>query len=84
MESLREELLERYKNTGKIGFTKPKSDEEAYALIETVISLYQKEENSKIHEQVEELNNVNEEQIEEVVINLYELTEKLRNFFEKF
>lgn len=40
-EQLRRELLERYISTGKVGLTKPKTQEEAIDLIETVIDLYE-------------------------------------------
>lgn len=39
-EKLRRELIERYLSTGKVGFQKPKSDEEAIDLIESVVELY--------------------------------------------
>ena len=39
-EELRQDLLERYLSTGKVGLTKPKSDAEAIDLIETVVELY--------------------------------------------
>lgn len=39
-ENLRRDLLERYLSTGRVGLTKPNSDEEAIDLIETVLQLY--------------------------------------------
>ena len=36
-ESIRQELIERYLSTGKVGLTRPKDDIEALDLIETVI-----------------------------------------------
>lgn len=39
-EQLRRDLLQRYLSTGKVGFQKPKTDEEAIDLIETVVNLY--------------------------------------------
>lgn len=39
-EKIRRELIERYLSTGKVGFQKPKSDEEAIDLIESVVELY--------------------------------------------
>lgn len=84
MESLKQELIERYQNTGKVGFTKPESDEEAYSLIATIVQLYNNEKDEEITQNIEDLSNVDEEQIEEVVLNLYDLTERFRKFFEKF
>lgn len=40
-EELRRELLERYLSTGKVGLTKPHTQEEAIDLIETVVDLYE-------------------------------------------
>lgn len=40
-EQLRRELLERYISTGKVGLTKPSTQEEAIDLIETVVDLYE-------------------------------------------
>ena len=37
---MRKDLLERYLSTGRVGLTKPKNDEEAIDLIETVVELY--------------------------------------------
>jgi hypothetical protein len=39
-EKMRKDLLERYLSTGRVGLTKPKTDEEAIDLIETVVELY--------------------------------------------
>lgn len=39
-ELIRKNLLERYLSTGKVGLIKPKTDEEAIDLIETVVELY--------------------------------------------
>lgn len=39
-EELRQDLLERYLSTGKVGLTKPKNDSDAIDLIETVVELY--------------------------------------------
>ena len=39
-ESIRQELIERYLSTGKVGLTRPKDDIEALDLIETVVELY--------------------------------------------
>ena len=39
-EKMRKNLLERYLSTGKVGLTKPKNDDEAIDLIETVVELY--------------------------------------------
>ena len=62
------ELTERYHQTGKIGFTKPVDDAEAYQLIETLAQVF----------------NNKEEQEQETVINLSDITERLRNFFKEF
>ena len=40
MNSLKDELIERYEQTGRIGFHKPKTKEEAYELIETILDCY--------------------------------------------
>jgi len=40
-EDTRRELLERYLSTGRVGLTKPKSNEEAIDLIETVLEFYE-------------------------------------------
>ena len=40
-EKIRQELLERYICTGLVGLTKPKDDNEAIDLIETVVELYE-------------------------------------------
>lgn len=39
-ERMRQELLERYLSTGKVGLTKPKNDAEAIDFIETVVNMY--------------------------------------------
>lgn len=39
-ETIRQELIERYLSTGKVGLTRPKDDAEALDLIETVVELY--------------------------------------------
>ena len=39
-EQIRQELIERYLSTGKVGFTRSKDDMEALDLIETVVELY--------------------------------------------
>lgn len=65
---VKQELIERYNETGKIGFTKPATREEAYQIIETLSQFYQEE----------------TEPEEEIVINLSDITEKLRNFFNNF
>ena len=36
---IKQELIERYEQTGKIGFSKPATREEAYQLIETLSNL---------------------------------------------
>lgn len=41
--TIRAELLERYHQTGKIGFTRPKDEAEAYSLIESLTSLLEEE-----------------------------------------
>ena len=38
--NLREQLLEKYNATGKIGFSRPKSLEEALSIIETLCEAY--------------------------------------------
>lgn len=63
---LKEELLERYHSTGRVGFCNPKTLQEAYSLIDTIVKLYEED-------------TTNEK--EEVVISLSEMTEKLKNFF---
>lgn len=63
--NVREELLERYQQTGKIGFIKPKNLDEAISIIDSLTCAY-------------------EEEPEEVVITLPEITERMKNFFEKF
>ena len=68
MSTLKDELIERYLATGKIGFVKPKSLEEAYSIIDTVVGIY--------NEDIEET--------EVVTVNLKELTEQMKNFFNKF
>lgn len=70
---VRDELIERYKQTGKIGFTKPNTEEEAYQIIETLAQVFEKDE-EKIANEV----------VEETVINLSDITERLRNFFKNF
>ena len=67
MESLKQELLERYENTGRVGFAKPQSIEEAYSLIDTICELYNNEQNKQIAEDLNTLENVNEQEIEEVI-----------------
>ena len=37
---MRKDLLERYLSTGRVGLTKPKNDNEAVDLIETIVELY--------------------------------------------
>ena len=39
-EKMRKDLLERYLSTGRVGLTKPKNDDEAIDLRETVVELY--------------------------------------------
>ena len=41
--SIKQELLERYNATGKIGFVKPINDNEAYKMIETIADMYNEE-----------------------------------------
>ena len=65
---IKAELIERYNETGKIGFTKPETEQEAYQIIETLSQLF----------------NENEDNEEETVINLSDITERLRNFFKNF
>lgn len=68
-EDIRQELLERYQSTGKIGFVKPKNEAEAYAIISTLSEMYDiKEEQPK----------------QEITISLSELTEKLKEFLNNF
>lgn len=66
---VKNELIERYQQTGKIGFTKPATEEEAYQIIETLAQVFERDE---------------EEVVEETVINLSDITERLRNFFKNF
>lgn len=42
-EQVRKDLLERYVSTGMVGFIRPKSDDDAIDLIETVVNLYDDE-----------------------------------------
>lgn len=63
------ELIERFRETGKIGFTKPSTESEAYQIIETLAEVFSKEET---------------DQLEETVISLVDITERLRNFFKNF
>lgn len=65
---LRQELLERYLSTGKIGFLKPKNLNEANSIIQTLTELYAVDEQPK----------------EEITISLTELTHKLREFLNNF
>lgn len=65
---VRQELKERYESTGRIGFFKPKDINEAYSIIETLSEVYRQQ----------------KEEPEEVVLNLSDLTERLRNFFKNF
>lgn len=58
------ELVERYLQTGKIGFYRPKNKNEALSLIETVLELYRQE-----PEVIQE--------VEEITFNLKDLTSKL-------
>ncbi len=39
-DTIRSDLLERYLSSGRVGLTKPKTDNEAIDLIETVVELY--------------------------------------------
>lgn len=63
--SIREELIERYNATGKIGLTKPKSRQEAMSLIETLTLLY-------------------EDEPEEQIFTLKEVSNRLKEFFRDF
>jgi ABC-type Fe3+-hydroxamate transport system substrate-binding protein len=69
---VKNELIERYQQTGKIGFTKPATEEEAYQIIETLAQVFERDEE------------VAKEVVEETVINLSDITERLRNFFKNF
>ena len=40
---LREELLEKYNVTGRIGFTRPKDYNDAIAIINTICEVYEEE-----------------------------------------
>lgn len=42
-ELIRNELIERYESTGRVGLTKPRNHTEAMQLIETVVDLYEEE-----------------------------------------
>lgn len=66
-EQVRRELIERYEETGRVGFNKPKSLDEALELINTISRLYE-----------------NDKEVENVVISLSDITEKLRTFFDKY
>ena len=63
-DQVRQELIERYEKTGKLGFTKPNSKEEAYALIDLIANY--------------------EEPEEKVILNITDLTNKMKCFFDKF
>lgn len=45
--NLREDLLKRWRETGKIGFERVRSQAKAYQLIDTIVDLYEEEEASK-------------------------------------
>ena len=66
---IKQELIERYQATGKIGFIKPQSIEEAYSIIDTLSETYEIE---------------STQPVEEVTISISELTQKLREFLDKF
>lgn len=72
MSSLYDELLDRYKSTGRIGFSKPKNLDEALKLIDTIVELYSDEQEKE------------EEKEEEVVLSLAEITEQLKQFLKNF
>lgn len=44
---LKEDLLKRWRETGKIGFERVRSRAKAYQLIDTIVSLYEEETTSK-------------------------------------
>ena len=41
---IRDELIERYNETGRVGLSKPKSVSEALKMIDTIVDLYEEEE----------------------------------------
>lgn len=47
-EEIKKELIERYQQTGKIGFAKPSSEKEAYALIDLILNYESPEKEEKI------------------------------------
>ena len=61
---LKEELLERWESTGKIGFERVHSRNRAIELIETINQLYQQE----------------QQEIQENSITFKDLVEDMRNF----
>ena len=67
--NLKEELLERYHSTGRVGFCTPKTLKEAYSLIDTIVKLYEQATSTEK---------------EEVVLSLSVMTQKLMDFLQKF
>ena len=65
MNTIREELIEKYRYTGRVGFNSPQTMNEAMELIDTIVKLY----------------NESEEVVEPEILNLCDITEKLRNYF---
>lgn len=68
MNKIKEQLIERYINTGKVGFTKLSSMDEALHLIDNIILMYDSPNQTIPQKEVE-------------IVNLCDMTEKLRNYF---
>lgn len=66
--NLRQELIQRYETTGRVGLEKPKSRAEAMKLIETVIWMYNEQTKETINESIK--------------INIHSLSERIKKFLD--
>ena len=54
---IRDELIERYNETGRVGLSKPKSISEAFKMIDTIVDLYEEEEKEEYNFTLKDITN---------------------------
>lgn len=73
-QQVRQELLERYENTGRVGLNKIRSRKKALSLIDTISQLYEDDPETLLNE------DPNEDDQEEIVFSLTDISNKLIKF----
>lgn len=76
-QQVRQELLERYENTGRVGLNKIRSRKKALSLIDTISQLYEDDPETLLNEDYED---PNEDDQEEIVFSLTDISNKLIKF----